>query len=137
MSLTAYANTDYNSWITSDDANTYFSARLYSNEWTNADTATRETALLQAFRELNRLNLMIDLEEDESPLEQLKAAQCEQALHLLQNDPTAPGIASVSISGGMSVKLGGDTEKEPEPYSPQALAILSEYVQFPAVRIKR
>lgn len=134
MPLIAFPNTNYNSWITEAEANAYFEDRLYCAEWIGS--TEKGKALIHAFRQLNTLNIEIDLDTNAEPLSQLQAAQCEQALHLLQNDPTAPGICSVSISGGMEVKLGSDAD-EKELYSPQALTLLYKFMRVPVFRRTR
>ena len=42
-----------NSYISVDDADTYFDMRLYSAEWGNADTATKQAALVTGTTQLN------------------------------------------------------------------------------------
>lgn len=44
-----------NSYVTLDEAEQYFSERLYTDEWDNADAATKEKALLMACKRIERL----------------------------------------------------------------------------------
>lgn len=44
-----------NSYVDIEFADSYFSERLYADEWGNADTATKEKALLTACRRIERL----------------------------------------------------------------------------------
>ena len=120
-----YPDENYTSWISEDDADEYFETRLNAAEW---DAADPEMALQTAFRSLNELDLDIDLDEDESPLQALKQAQCEQAIHELKNELDNQSLESMNLSGGLPVKI------KPAPrYSERALAILRPYIVMPTV----
>ena len=122
MSLVAYPAEDYNSWISEGDADTYFENRLNSDEW---NSAVKEVALITAFRDLNYLlNLQVDLSTDETPLEVLKTAQCEQTLYLLRQDVDFRSVESMSLSPSFFVKLG---KREPR-ICYNAIKILSDYL---------
>ena len=122
MSLIVYPNGNYNSWISEDDADTYFENRLHSSEW---ESSNKESALITAFRDLNfLLNLDIDLENYETPLPVLKSAQCEQALYLLKNEVDSRTVDSLSLTPSFFIKLG---KREPR-ISPNVLNILHPYI---------
>lgn len=50
--MIVYPNGNYNSWISEDDADTYFENRLHPSEWKSSN---KEVALQTAFRDLNQL----------------------------------------------------------------------------------
>ena len=123
--MIVYPDDNYDSWISEDDADTYFEGRLNVDEWLGAEQP--EAALMTAFRSLNELSLdLSDLEEDEDLLTALKQAQCEQALHELKHDLSTAKVQGVSLGGLLSVKFSGD--QRPPRYSDRALAILRPYV---------
>lgn len=118
--MITYPNENYTSWVSEDDADAFFETRINSAEW---DAADPEMALQTAFRSLNELNLNIDLDEGESPLQTLKQAQCEQAIHGLKHQLDDQSLESLSLAGGLAVKI------IPAPrYSERALAILRPYI---------
>lgn len=124
-----YPDENYTSWVSEDEADEYFESRLNASEW---DAANKEMALQTAFRSLNELNLNIDLEADESPLQTLKQAQCEQAIHELKHQLDDQSLESLSLAGGLAVKI------IPAPrYSERALAILRPYIVIPSVNRTR
>ena len=49
-----YPTSNFESWISEDDADTYFESRLNVSAW---DTANKEVALMTAFRSLQELDL--------------------------------------------------------------------------------
>jgi len=67
-----------NSWVTMDEADTYFSERIgASNYWTSG--ADKEQALITAYRQIkNAYNLSAETTDNN-----IKYAQCEQALFLI------------------------------------------------------
>lgn len=67
-----------NSWVTMDEADTYFSERIgASNYWTSG--VDKEQALITAYRQIkNAYNLSAETTDSN-----IKYAQCEQALFLL------------------------------------------------------
>ena len=120
--MIVYPTTNYDSWISEDDADTYFETRLKSSEW---DSSDKEVALQTAFRDLNLLlNLDIDLTEDETPLPILQVAECEQALYLLKNEVDSKTVDSLALTPSFFVKLG---KREPR-ISPNAMTILHSYI---------
>jgi len=120
--MIVYPDTNCDSWISEEEADTYFEGRLNSDEW---DESIKEVALITAFRDLNLIvKLDIDLFSDETPLSVLKAAQCEQALYLLKQDVDFKGVDSLSLSPSFFVKLG---KREPRICF-NATKILSDYI---------
>ena len=118
-----YPDENYDSWISDDDANEYFETRLYVDEW---DAANKEAALQTAFRSLNELDLDIDLDEDDTPVEALMQAQCEQALHEVKHNFDSQIVQGVGLGGLLSVKF---TQNKNYPrYSQRALSILRPYL---------
>lgn len=95
-----------NSYITEDDADAYFAARLYSDAWDSATTDTREKAILMACRVIEdqvdwqglpaiqgqplawpRVHVR-GVDPDAIP-NAVKNAQTELALYLIGANPTA------------------------------------------------
>lgn len=142
-----YPNTDYDSWISEDLADVYFENRLNADSWFAA--ANKETALITAFRSLAGLNLNITLDDDgiissdvyttseaEAILQNLKNAQCEQALHELIHEPDNPKITGLSLGGLLSVKIPND-QKSVQRHSQRALSILRPYIIAQSVKRTR
>lgn len=97
-----------NSYVTLTEAEEFFDGKLYADEWHGADEATKEKALKEACKRLNRLAFkgkkvndaqllafprqmllfnrigVIGFTEDTGIPEEVKAAQCEEALSLLK-----------------------------------------------------
>lgn len=128
MALIVYPDSGYNSFISEDDASTYFEGRLNASAW---DTADQEAALLQSYRSLQELSIVVDL-SDATALQALKNAQCEQALHEIRNDLDEPQASSVSLGGLVSVSMKNAGEK-PDRYSQRALAMLRPYLRAPVI----
>ena len=82
------------SYCTLAEANEYMSGKLYTEKWDEANETTREKALKEACRKIDRLAFTGCKESTGQPLqfprvpggipEALKAAQCEEALALLE-----------------------------------------------------
>ena len=120
--MKVYPEDGYESWISEDEADTFFEKRLNSSEWNNAD---KEAALIMAFNDINLLlNLNVDLSEDETPLSVLKAAQAEQALYLLKTEIDTRQLDAINLGSGLYIKLGS---REPR-IARQVLEILTEYI---------
>ena len=127
-----YPDSDFDSWIDEDAADTYFETRLHADPWDAA--ANKSAALVTAFHSLNELDLTVDPAEA-GTLDALQRAQCEQALHELDNNPEGPGISAVSMVGLLSVKT---EQKSPPPrYSQRALSILRPYINAPSIKRTR
>jgi len=133
MSLIEYPKIGYNSYCDEDFADEYFDTRLNADAW---DTSNKEIALMTAFRSLNEMTLNIIFEDDKTLsdsytdsekaeiLKDIQEAQCEQTLHELQNDLDTIQLSYLNISG-LAVKM---PDKQPERFSPRALAILRSYL---------
>ena len=127
-----YPETDYNSWISEDDADSYFETRLNANQW---DTANKEAALITAFNSINELDLTVHPTESDQ-LTALKSAQCEQALHEIINDLDSPNLSSLSLGGLLSVKIP-DKQIPPPRFSKRALSILRSYLSGRSIKRTR
>ena len=132
-----YPTTDYNSWISEDEADEYFESRLNADEWNTANT---EAALITAFNSLAELDFDIEFDSDKllsdtaytdsektEILNVLKMAQAEQALHELVHDLDSPNISGLSLGGLLSVKIP-QNQTPPPRYSERCLAILRPYI---------
>ena len=144
--MTIYPDTDYDSWISWDDAEAYFQTRLHSDEWHNTLLDIQEVALLTAFRSLNELDLNLVFTTDKvlseahytdtqiiEILTALKQAQCEQTLHEIRNDPEGQSIERVNIGGLLSVSLPDKEGKQPPRYAQRAISMLRPYIRAPIV----
>ena len=107
-----------NSYIDIDGADEYFAGRLHAKSWTGADTETKEKALKQATRQIDRQRLKGNKTNPSQPLafprypdteipEAVKEACCEEALALLERGNSQrwklqqEGVQSFSL-GNMS-----------------------------------
>ena len=83
------------SYCTIEEANEYFAGRLHAESWFEADASTKEKALRQATRSIDRMPLMGKKTDLHQPLafprypdteipEAVKEACCEEALALLE-----------------------------------------------------
>jgi hypothetical protein len=131
--MIVYPTTNYDSWVSEDDADEFFETRSNSSEW---DVATKEISLMTAFRSLKELDFNILFEDDKTLsdsysdsekaeiLKDLQESQCEQCIYELQNDLDTMQLSYLNISG-LAVKM---PDKQPERFSPRALAILRSYL---------
>jgi hypothetical protein len=107
-----------NSYIDIEEANEYFAGRLHAEVWEQADESTKEKALKQATRQIDRQPLKGRKATDEQELafprypdtelpEAVKEACCEEALALLERGNSQrhklqqEGVQSFSL-GNMS-----------------------------------
>lgn len=91
-----------NSYVTLEEANAYFAARLYSDTWEDATDAEKEKVLLMSRRMLDLyIQWKVTFAEDDAP-PAVKAAQLELALVLQGTDTTAlpDGAGLSSMSAG-------------------------------------
>ena len=123
MALIVYPAGGCNSFVSVEDATAYFSNRLNSGDFLDADDP--DSALVTAFRALNELTVTID-PTDAAQLKALKDAQCEQALHELHANIDEP-VSFLSIPG-LQVK-----KPEAPRFSDRALGILRPYMSAPVV----
>ena len=135
--MIVYPTTNYNSWISEDDAETYFENHLNASSW---DALTNyEPTMITAFRSLQELSLNIIFDSDDlissaiytdseisEILQDLQFAQCEQMLHELDTDIYGQQINFLSLSG-LTVKMPNNAKTE--RFSPKAMAILRPYIQ--------
>ena len=84
------------SYVTVEEANEYFAGRLHAESWGQADDSTKEKALKQATKEIDRMPLIGRKAVSEQALafprhpeikipEAVKEACCEEALALLES----------------------------------------------------
>ena len=108
-----------NSYCDIEFANEYFGGKLYSEKWDEANETTREKALKEACRKIDRLAFTGCKESAEQPLqfprvpggipEAVKAAQCEEALALLEYGNSAR--AKAQEQGVVSLRIGELSEE--------------------------
>lgn len=111
MTITLYENT----FITLNDANTYFNNRPNSELWSNLSDTEKEQALIFATMKINNFNFVGNKLSASQPLEfprnfdlpkEIQFAVCEEALAIIENSSHSKnknyGISSVSI-GNTSV----------------------------------
>jgi len=126
--MIVYPLDNYDSFLSVEDADTYFVSRLGSSEYISSSIP--ETALVTAFRSISELDVTID-PTDAVQLQAIKDAQCEQALHELKNDLDSAGFGYLSIPG---IQI---TQKKAPRYSERALAILRPYMTARTVSMVR
>lgn len=148
-------NIGIDSYITTEEASEYISSKLYAEEWGQADTNTRENALKEACRQINRLKFKgqkadpaqvlafprtmpifnrlgrVGFVTYETVPEEVKAAQCEIALALLKYGNTSR--IKLQEQNVISVKIGDTTEtygskKAGKLISEEAYELLKEYI---------
>lgn len=145
MALTVGTNT----YITVDDANTYFGDRLYVDEWTGATDSDKSKALLMARRNLDQQGYIGCLADSDQPLQWPRKnipnvdsdtvpqaiidAQCELALAFLREDLTADdgtrGIAKLQAGSVVLEYDGRAPEKRlPDTVLAQIRRFLAEPV---------
>ena len=107
-----------NSYIDIEEADEYFAGRLHAESWSGADSETKEKALRQATKEIDRMpirgrktdisqSLAFPRYPDTEILEAVKEACCEEALALLERGNSQrrklqqEGVQSFSL-GNMS-----------------------------------
>lgn len=122
-----------NSYVTLDEANTYFEARLNVKDWTDADDDTKNRSLVQATRRIDYEDFLGDRETNTQALKfprvnigrldgidldgiiplQIKEAQYELAIYMLSVDTSQPSVNANTISevsaGSVSVKYHIDS----------------------------
>ena len=134
--MPVYPADDYESWISIEDADTYFESRLNSDAWINLDyDYDKSIALRTAFRVLGMLHLTIDDLDTIRRADLLKAlreAQCEQTLHELKSDLDAQSATSVSIGGLLSVKM--PEKRKWDRFSDRAIALLRPWLSLPNIK---
>jgi len=102
-----------NSYVTLEEANAYFAARLYSDTWEGADSFEKEKVLLMSRRMLDLyIQWKVVFAEEDAPAA-VKAAQLELALVLQGTDTTAlpdgAGLSSMSV-GSVSMAFDQATK---------------------------
>jgi hypothetical protein len=98
-----------NSWVTLDEANTYFKTRIGSEVIWNEelDDEKREASLITAFNTLMNSGLFSISADSDSA--QVKNAQCEMALFLLQHAEDIDSRKGLQSQGVLSSDVVSET----------------------------
>lgn len=133
--IIVYPEVSFDSWVSVDDANTYFENRLRSVTWESATDANKEFALLRAYTRMSLLNLKLPTPIDDATLTKLKTAQMEQAIHELRYDLDYPsgGVTAVDLDG---VKVNWN-KSQVQQYPDIVLGLLREFIQMKTVKVVR
>jgi hypothetical protein len=129
MSIIVYPTTNYESFISVSDADSYFAARLHSTDWTGLSEGEKEIALKTAFNSLKTLDIVIDLTETDE-LAAIKKAQCEQSHHEIVNDLSSSTPSQIKV-GKLSISLSEGSQ--PSRFAVKALELLRPYLRAPTV----
>lgn len=123
-----------NSWISDEDAESYFDDRLNADVWTELTDpsddyhASKKRALITAYKQLNS-GIFSGLPGTVS--QNMKDAQCEQALFLLQHGSDADarkGIQAQGVVAAGVVKEQYDVDRmNKTPICAAAMELLKEY----------
>ncbi len=108
-----------NSYIDVEEASGYFAGRLHAESWTGADDSTKEAALKQATRAIDRQlfkgrkadlaqTLAFPRYPDEEAPDIVKDACCEEALALLERGNSQRG--KLQAEGVTSITIGSVSE---------------------------
>ena len=138
--IVAYPDDDFNSWISYEDADIYFTRRFNAGAWFNLSVGDQAALLLTAYRSLQEIEL--DLTDLGSPiigtredlLQALTQAQCEQAHYELTRDLDREQVQAVSIGGLLSANFGSNKLFKQERYSERALMLLRSYMTRKTVK---
>lgn len=137
-----------NSYVTVEEADSYFANTLQSEEWNKYDTPTKEKALITATRQIDRLpfsSRKLDLYQNlEFPRvstnlaftngipDAVIYATCEQALFLLKGgskrqELQQQGVKSYSL-GDLSETFADNLSPVEKTICPEALSYLRKYL---------
>lgn len=97
-------------YVTIDEANTYFSERLFTESWDDADTTKRNKALAMSTKAIDRLNFKGEKTDEEQELQfpryddseipqDIKDACCELALKFLDGIDADMETDNIAITG--------------------------------------
>jgi hypothetical protein len=120
-----YPESGYASFLSEEDADSYFESRTHSSIWDHA--TNKEAALMTAYRSLQELDIVLDLSEADQ-LKAIQQAQAEQCLHELNHNLDTIRISGLTLGAMLKVKIPSD-QGQPPMYSPRALAILKPYLR--------
>ncbi len=84
-----------NSWVTEDEADEYFEARVTADDYWTVDAADNIPALITAYKWLNAGKWDFPT----TPLQPMKDAQCEMALFLIQHQPDLDLRMGLQVQG--------------------------------------
>lgn len=115
-----------NSWLTLEEAETYFSTRIGSSEyWCSG--ADKEAALITAYNQLNGCGLF---DFPAAATQAMKDAQCEQALFLLihgEDIDRRKGLQAQGVTAAGIVKESYKEDIDQIPICTNAKNFLKEY----------
>lgn len=102
-----------NSWVSQAEADAYLADRLGADAWTGATSQKKDQALVTAWRDLTS-HPHYALSKT-TATQDMKDAQCEQALFRLQNESeidkrmalAAQGVTRIQLIGGFIENYGG------------------------------
>lgn len=149
---------DSNSYATRAEADQYHTERLHNTAWTNADTATKEAALVWATRTLDANFYWVGVKStEEQALEwprsgavdrngygidddvvpvQVKNAQSELAFLLIEgdrtlaSDPDADGVTELKLGSGSQIALKFSGERMRSALSSSVVALIQDLGVF-------
>lgn len=137
-----------NSYVTVEEADSYFANTLQFEDWNKYDTSTKEKALITATRQIDRLpfagrkldiNQSLEFPRTTTNLpfsdgipDSITYATCEQALFLLQGgskrqELQKQGVKSYSL-GDLSETFADNLSEAQKTICPEALAYLRKFM---------
>ena len=116
-----------NSWVTETEANTYFEARVTASDyWVNLATINKP-ALITAYKWLNAGKYTFPA----TPTQNMKDAQCEMALFLIQHQPDLDLRMGLQVQGVIQAGVVKERYREDNtielPMPPIVQTLLQEY----------
>jgi len=116
-----------NSWVTEVEANTYFEARVTASDyWTDGATINKP-ALVTAYKWLNAGGYTFPT----TPTQNMKDAQCEMALFLIQHQPDLDLRMGLQVQGVIAAGVVKERYREDNtielPVPPIVQTLLQEY----------
>ena len=116
-----------NSWVTETEANTYFEARVTASDyWVNLATINKP-ALITAYKWLNAGKYTFPVTSTQN----MKDAQCEMALFLIQHQPDLDLRMGLQVQGVIQAGVVKERYREDNtielPMPPIVQTLLQEY----------
>lgn len=128
--LVNYPTEAYNSFVSVEDADEYFSDRLNAEAWDAFDESKKEKLLIRGFRVITSY-----VDEDSVPLVDLQMAQMEQALYEYRFSPDSyiDPLTSVSVDG-----VEADFAKNiVARLAPEVVLLLRPYRRMKTINLER